>query len=243
MDDADGEPKRGSSVEVVSADEVDEMAPLIHTKAPLFDCIGGYGLGAVVSISAEPGGGKTTEALRVAVAQNTRVLHLIYGECSPEQAKAALVEAGASAKYMREKKHQIATAENWQDAAEYMDSACSSRKKPGFVIWDSTSMWVPAIESEEREFIAENVRMAEEHQIVVFCITHWSQRGRGKGTLTIPHGGALWIKIVKKPWIIGKQAGMFEVMKARPPWSGKQGSYARPWLKPGQTWPGQEVKP
>lgn len=227
---ADGEPKRGSSVEVVSADEVEEMAPLIETKAPIFACIGGYGLGSVVSVSAPPGGGKTTEALRVAVAQNARVLHLIYGECSPEQARAAAKDAGASAKWFREKKHQIATAESWQEAAEYMDRVCSSRKRPEFVIWDSTSMWVPAIETEEREFIAENVRMADEYKIVVFCITHWSQQGRGKGTLTIPHGGALWMRI--KPTT-------FEVLKARPPWSGKQGVYQRPFLKPGQTWPGK----
>ena len=74
---------------------------------------------------------------------------------------------------------------------------------------------------------------SDEYKIVVFAITHWSQQGRGKGTLTIPHGGALWMRI--KPTT-------FEVLKARPPWSGKQGVYPRPFLKPGQTWPGQEVK-
>lgn len=231
-DDSDCEPKRGSSVEVVSADEVENMAPLIPTKAPIFDCIGGYGLGTVVSVSAPPGGGKTTEALRVAVAQNARVLHLIYGECSPEQAKAAAKDAGATAKWFRDKKHQIAMAEDWRDAADYMKRACASRKKPEFVIWDSTSMWVPN-QSDENDFIRVNVDMADEFQVVVFCITHWSQQGRGKGTLTIPHGGALWMRI---------KTTTFEVLKARPPWSGKQGVYPRPRLKPGQTWPGQEIK-
>jgi len=231
-DNAEGEPRRGSSVEVVSADEVENMPPLIETKAPIFACIGGYGLGTVVSVSAPPGGGKTTEALRVAVAQNARVLHLIEGECSHEQARGAAKDAGASAKWFREKKHLIATAECWQDAAEYMDNVCGSRKKPEFVIWDSTSNWVTR-QDEEAEFIKRNVEMAEEHKIVVFCITHWSQQGRGAGTLKIPHGGALWMRIHNRPM-------QFEVLKARPPWSGRQGVYARPFLKPGQTWPGQE---
>lgn len=233
-EDEDGQPKRGSSVQVISADEVESMPPLIPTKAPIFSCIGGYGRGTVVSISAPPGGGKTTEALRVAVAQNARVLHLIFGEMSEEQAREAAADAGATEKWFREKKHLIVTAEDWHDAAEYIERACDSRKPPEFVIWDSTTMWIQGgREDDEKEFISENVRLAAEYGLVIFAIAQWSNSSsRGKGTLTIPHGGALWIKI---------EPHQFVVMKARPPWSGKQGSYPRPRLQPGQTWEGQEI--
>lgn len=234
LEEDEGKPGRGSSVRVVSADEVEEMPPLVQTKAPIFDCIGGYGVGTVVSISAPPGAGKTTEALRVAVAQNAKVLHLIAGEMSDEQARAAAEDAGASEKFFREKKHQIVTAESWTDAMEYTERTCSGRNPPAFVIWDSTSMWVPSREEEERDFIEQNVRLASDYDLVVFAICQWSQQGRGRGSLTIPHGGALWIEITNSPML-------FKVRKARPPWSGKQGEYLRPRLAPGQTWEGMEA--
>lgn len=231
-DDTDGEPKRGSTVQVVSADEIENMRPLVPCQAPIFNCLGGYGKGTVVAVSAPPGHGKTTECLRVAVAQNASILHLVEGEASDEQVKAAALDAGASARWIRAKKLRIVRAETWQDAAEFIDRACRSRNKPEFAAWDSTTMWVPGREEEEREFIKTNVDLAAEHDIVIFAICQWSQQGRGRGTLTIPHGSAIWIEI--KP-------GEFIVKKARPPWSGKQASYTRPFLKPGQTWPGQEI--
>jgi predicted ATP-dependent serine protease len=238
-EETDGRPKRGSTARIVSGAEIGTMDPLIPTKAPIFACIGGYGRGTLVAVTAPPGHGKTTECLRVPIAQNARVIHAVAGEMSEPQGVEAAFDAGATEKYIRDDKYIFLTADDTADALEEIDRLCSTGKKerrPQFVIWDSTSMWLPnGREEEEKEFVSDNVALAEEHGLVIFAIAQWSQEGRGKGSLIIPHGGALWMEVHNGP------PGQFRVKKCRPPWSGKQGIYDRPVLKPGQTWEGQEI--
>ncbi len=230
---------RGSTTEITPLDDVGSPQR-VACRAPLMACVGGSAYGTVVVVGAGPGFGKSTEIARVAVDLNVKCGY-IDNEMSASECRAVFVDAGADANYIRTKVRRIVPAgagHKWEDALEQARAA-----KAKIVVVDSVGKWVK--QQEEDVFTAYVKRFASETDSLVFLIQQWTRDGlHAKGTLTLEHAGALTIVLA---WAKNKPKehpyGVIDVTKARPPWSGTQGSYDRPMLAAGQTYVGHKISP
>jgi predicted ATP-dependent serine protease len=210
--------RRGSTASSTPLDDV-EIPELTPCRAPLLACVGGYCAGRIIVIAAPPGVGKSTECVRVAVDLDATVSYL-DGEMTDMECKAVLLDGGASESFIRRNVRRW-VAEDWRDALSAADSTGSD-----LVIVDSVQAWVP--QQDENEF-RDEVRKRAADGITFFVIQQWTRGGkRARGSLTVEHAGAITIDLHRDT---------IEVRKARPPWHGKNGTYNRPRLQPGQVFP------
>jgi DNA repair protein RadA/Sms len=217
-----GEPSRAQRL-----DELADAPALVPTGLELWDtALGGYAPGTVF-LAGQPGGGKTTLALKLADAIGSALF--ASSEESPGALRAETEQLGL---YSSQRNRQVFFLHE-PDIGAVLEEA--ARVEPALLIVNSVNKcraagaWGPPGSSEQIKAIgARVIRWAATHQRLALLIGHITWDGRSQGPRTLEHD----VDVVAYLTIRAGQRQL-AVHKARPPFRGDLGTYDVPDWTPG----------